>query len=72
MYEGNVQIAIEEKQVRVWVCNTEGENIFRLKAMGKVVKSGKDVVVISDDDIFINIINTVAGDKKGQEVEQDG
>jgi hypothetical protein len=46
MFEGNVQITISEKEVRLWVCNQNGENIFRLKACGFVTKSNKDITIL--------------------------
>jgi len=27
-FEGNIKVTISEKEVRLWVCNEEGANIF--------------------------------------------
>jgi len=49
-FKGNIKITISDKEVRLWVCNLEGENIFRFKALGKVYKNDKDVTVITSKD----------------------
>ncbi|MBU0977286.1 MAG: hypothetical protein KKD18_02625 [Nanoarchaeota archaeon] len=46
-FEGNILVTISEKEVRLWVCNLNGENIFRFKALGKGFKSGNDVMIKS-------------------------
>jgi len=43
---GNVLVTTSEDEVRLWVCNSRGENIFRFKAIGKVYKTGKDITVL--------------------------
>jgi len=48
-FKGNVAVSISEHEVRVWVCNAEGENIFRFKAIGRVHKGHPDVIVIGKD-----------------------
>ena len=45
-FKGNVAVSISEDEVRVWVCNDRGENIFRFKALGRVHKGVQDVTVI--------------------------
>ena len=45
---GNLMVSITENEVRIWVCNDFGENIFRFKALGKVSKSKQDVIVIGE------------------------
>jgi hypothetical protein len=45
-FKGNVLITISEKEVRLWVCNEKGENIFRFKAMGEVYETDSDVFVL--------------------------
>lgn len=45
-FEGNVLVTVSEEEVRVWVCNKKGENIFRFKALGKVYKGQQDIIVI--------------------------
>ena len=45
-FKGNVLVRVTDQEVRIWVCNEEGENIFRLKALGKVSEGTKDVIVI--------------------------
>ncbi len=45
-FMGNVLVTISEKEVRLWVCNEKGQNIFRFKTIGKVYNSGSDVMVM--------------------------
>lgn len=47
-FKGNVRVTASNNEVRVWVCNEEGQNIFRFKAIGKVFLdlAGKDYTVI--------------------------
>lgn len=45
-FKGNVAVSISDRQVRVWVCNSNGENIFRFMALGKVHRGEQDVIVI--------------------------
>ena len=47
-FEGNIKITISEKEVRLWVCNSKGSNIFRLKAVGKVYKYANDITILSN------------------------
>jgi len=49
-FEGNVLTTISDNEVRVWVCNKKGMNIFRFKAIGKVYESGTDITVMSIGD----------------------
>lgn len=44
--EGNILVTISDNEVRLWVCNEKGENIFRFKAIGKVFAAGNDVTII--------------------------
>ena len=46
-FEGNVKVTISENEVRLWVCNDKGANVFRFKALGKVYRSGQDVAVLA-------------------------
>lgn len=46
-FEGNILVTVSPYEVRLWVCNKNGENIFRFKAMGKVYKSDKDITIIN-------------------------
>ena len=46
-FKGNVLVTVSPKEVRLWVCNRNGENIFRFKAMGEVFQAGKDIMVSS-------------------------
>ena len=46
-FEGNILITISDNEVRLWVCNDKGENIFRFKAIGRVYHSGGDVIIAS-------------------------
>ena len=50
-FEGNVLVTISEKEVRLWVCNTNGKNVFRFKVLGKIHKAGTDITIfpIKDD-----------------------
>lgn len=45
-FKGNTLVIISEHEVRLWVCNEEGQNIFRFKALGKVYNSDQDTTVI--------------------------
>lgn len=38
-FKGNISVSVSENEVRVWVCNERGENIFRFKATGKVYRT---------------------------------
>ncbi len=44
---GNIKVTISNKEVRVWLCNKDGCQ-FRFKAVGKVIKSGNDIMVIAN------------------------
>ena len=46
-FTGNIIVTISKNEVRVWVCNENGCQ-FRFKAIGKVVKSNNDVMVIAE------------------------
>lgn len=48
-FEGNVKVTVSEREVRLWVCNEEGLNIFRFKAIGEVHSQEDGVVVIGGD-----------------------
>ena len=55
-FEGNILITIQKNEVKLWVCNHNGENIFRFKAIGKVYKSGADITILSiKDDCLDNL-----------------
>jgi len=45
-FKGNIAVSISDREVRVWVCNDKGMNIFRFKAIGKVFANEKDIIVI--------------------------
>lgn len=45
-FKGNVKVTILDNEVRLWVCNEEGMNIFRFKALGKVYEGQQDITVI--------------------------
>ena len=47
-FEGNILVTTSENEVRLWVCNGEGANIFRFKAVGQVHKHGGDITIISN------------------------
>ena len=44
-FEGNIMVTISDNEVRLWVCNQNGQNIFRFKAIGEVHKGGQDITV---------------------------
>ena len=50
-FEGNILVTISDNEVRLWVCNQNGENILRFKAMGKVYKAGQDITILSNNQI---------------------
>ena len=45
-FQGNVVVTVSEDEVRLWVCNSEGQNIFRFKALGEIHSGGSDIMVI--------------------------
>ena len=45
-FQGNIKVTISEREVRLWVCNQRGENIFRFKAQGQVHYGGTDVTIL--------------------------
>lgn len=45
-FAGNVMVTISKHEVRLWVCNEEGQNIFRFKALGKVYNGKTDIMVM--------------------------
>lgn len=47
-FKGNVLVTVSEHEVRIWVCNYKGENIFRFKALGEVRQGGNDIVVFAN------------------------
>lgn len=47
-FEGNVKIAIDENQVRIWVCKG-GKSIFRFKFLGDVHGSDNEFIVIGKE-----------------------
>ncbi len=49
-FTGNVAVSISEEEVRVWVCDQLGKNIFRFKAHGKVHRGSQDIVVLGETD----------------------
>ena len=46
-FGGNVLVTVSEHEVRLWVCNEQGANIFRFKALGKVYQGGNDIAVVA-------------------------
>ena len=48
-FQGNIRVTVSPKEVRVWVCNSVGQCVFRFKANGKVTRSTRhepfDVIV---------------------------
>ena len=45
-FKGNFRITISDHEVRVWLCNAEGQNEFRLKFMGDVHGQANDIIVV--------------------------
>lgn len=48
-FEGNVAVSISEDDVRIWVCDDHGKNIFRFRALGRVYKGQQDITVIGSN-----------------------
>lgn len=46
--QGNIRITVSQNEVRIWVCNKKGQNIFRFKAMGKIFEAEDGVVIMQD------------------------
>ena len=49
-FEGNVKIAIDKDQVRIWVCKG-GKSIFRFKFLGDVHGVDNEFVVIGKKEV---------------------
>jgi len=47
-FKGNILVTISNEEVRLWVCNENGQNIYRFKAMGKVYKTEDFVTIMSN------------------------
>ena len=52
-FKGNVAISCSEKEVRLWVCNDEGVNVFRFKFIGNVYSyklhdGHQDIIVLTN------------------------
>jgi|LGVF01.2.fsa_nt_gb hypothetical protein len=45
-FTGNVLVTISNDEVRLWVCNDQGSNIFRFKAIGKIFRTNQDITVL--------------------------
>lgn len=45
-FKGNVLVTVSESEVRLWVCDKTGSNIFRFKAMGKIWRTEQDITVL--------------------------
>lgn len=45
-FEGNILVTISDHEVRLWVCDKMGSNIFRFKATGRVFRTEQDVTVL--------------------------
>jgi len=44
----NLVVEVYKKQVKIWACNKEGRNVFRLKSTGgevRFTKELKDIVI---------------------------
>lgn len=35
-FPGNVRVTRTQHEIRIWVCNDQGQNIFRFKALGEI------------------------------------
>jgi len=44
--QGNVAVSISDNEVRLWVCNSDGQNIYRFKALGRVYRTSDGVITI--------------------------
>ena len=51
-FKGNVLIKSSDKEVRIWVCDENGNNIFRFKAMGMVYKNHGDVMIVTRAEVI--------------------
>lgn len=51
-FEGNIKVTVSEHEVRLWVCNKTGENIFRFKAIGQIYRAGNDITVMPKTDFM--------------------
>ena len=59
--KGNIAISISDNEVRLWVCDDDGVNILRVKALGKVhVSESKDNEFDMPDQCDITIIGSIA------------
>jgi len=47
-FDGHVQVDIRPDEVRLWVCDSKGQCVFRLKARGKVHKGVQDIMVMQN------------------------
>ena len=45
-FKGNIAVSISDNEVRLWVCNEEGMNIYRFKALGRVYNAADGQIVI--------------------------
>jgi hypothetical protein len=46
-FKGSMLVTVSDNEVRLWVCNDEGQNIFRFKAVGEVHQGGNDIIVVA-------------------------
>lgn len=69
-FEGNILVTISDDQVRLWVCDQRGVNIFRFKAMGKVYKAGQEITVMPNN-MFNPIRKTSTGRGKTREPRKE-
>jgi hypothetical protein len=56
-FEGNILVTISEREVRLWVCNNEGRNIFRFKAIGNVYSQDNDVIIFGKASEALEALN---------------
>lgn len=46
-FKGSMLVTVSDNEVKLWVCNDEGQNIFRFKAVGEVHQGGNDIIVVA-------------------------
>ena len=46
-FDGHVKVTVSDNEARLWVCNSQGICVFRLKAIGKTHVGEHDVIVVS-------------------------
>lgn len=45
-FVGNVLVTVSKQEVRLWVCDDKGQNIFRFKATGQVYDGEYGIIIV--------------------------